>query len=178
MTPTAERAVRQALVGLGSNLGDRAATLAGALTALRATAGVEIVAASPVFETAPVGLTEQPAFLNQVVALDTTLAPEALLAATQAIEQTFGRRRLVRWGPRTLDLDLLAYEGETRATERLALPHPRMLERAFVIVPLRELLREPRVRAAAWTSLRRQLESLPLAAEGVRLFSPPPDIRG
>lgn len=135
---------RQALIGAGANLGDRRATLEAALEKLRAQPGVNSVTRSAFYETEPVGLKEQPAFLNLAAGVETTLTPEALMTALLGIEQEFGRVRMVRWGPRTLDLDLLAFEGETRAGEFLTLPHPRMLGRDFVTVPLRELLaREP-----------------------------------
>lgn len=145
---------RQALVAAGANLGDRAATLHGALARLRCSPGIVGVEASALYETAPVGMIDQPPFLNLVAGVDTTLSPEELLTTLQRIEQEFGRVRDVRWGPRTLDLDLLAFAGETRATPQLQLPHPRMLERAFVMVPLAELLARPRFRTPQWTELR------------------------
>ena len=122
MTP-----VRQAFVGVGANLGDRGGAIRGALRALCDLPAVSRVVPSAVYETDPVGYSEQSLFLNAVFGLETTLTPEALLAALQAIEEKFGRTRTIRWGPRTLDLDLLAYEGETR-TGRLELPHPRALD--------------------------------------------------
>ncbi len=128
-----------ASIALGSNLGDRAANLRGALAALQRDDAVRVVAESAVYETAPVGGPEQPDYLNMVVAVETELAPEALLARCLAVEAEHGRVRRERWGARTLDLDLLHY-GETElATERLTLPHPRMAERAFVLVPLAEI---------------------------------------
>jgi len=126
----------QALIGAGSNLGDRLATLRAAWARLRAADGIGHLETSDVYETAPVGLTEQPKFLNVVFGGETQLDPEALLRVLQQIETEFGRERAERWGPRTLDLDLLVYEEETRATPNLILPHPRMFERAFVLVPL------------------------------------------
>ncbi|MBS0633105.1 MAG: 2-amino-4-hydroxy-6-hydroxymethyldihydropteridine diphosphokinase [Verrucomicrobia bacterium] len=147
---------RQALIGAGANLGDRRATLEAALAKLRAQPGVVSITRSAFYETAPVGLLEQPAFLNLAAGIETTLTPEGLMTALLGIEQEFGRVRTVRWGPRTLDLDLLAFEGETRAGDFLTLPHPRMLGRAFVTVPLRELLaREPF--KSKWSELRAAL---------------------
>lgn len=147
---------RQALIGAGANLGERRATLEAALDQLRARPGVASVTRSAFYETEPVGLKEQPAFLNLAAGIETTLTPEALMTALLEIEQHFGRVRTVRWGPRTLDLDLLAFEGETRAGDFLTLPHPRMLGRDFVTVPLRELLaREPF--KARWPELRAAL---------------------
>ena len=161
---------RQAFIGMGANLGDRAATLAAAVEKLRTWPGIFSLESSSVFETNPVGDVAQPMFLNLVVGVETTLSPEALLQALMEIEQHFGRVRLVRWGPRTLDLDLLAYEGESSATAELELPHPRMLERAFVVAPLRELMERPRFQIASWRELRHQL-ALPISLDGIRLFS-------
>ena len=160
--------LRQAFIGAGSNLGDRAATLRGARERLRAIAGVSALDASPVYETEPVGVTDQPPFLNQVFGIETTLTPEALLAGCQRIEAEFGRVRTRRWGPRTLDLDVLWFEGETRSVPDLVIPHPRMFERAFVIIPLRELLDNERFRTAAWDDIRRRLEAADVPATGVR----------
>ena len=164
--------LRQALIGAGANLGDRLATLEAAMTQLQAVRGIARVETSPVFETEPVGLTDQPLFLNLAAGVETTLSPEELLLALQSIEQTFGRVRTQRWGPRTLDLDLLAFEGETRVTPLLQLPHPRMLERGFVTVPLRELLeRTPFRDQPAWRGLRVAVEgAAAVQGDGVRRF--------
>jgi 2-amino-4-hydroxy-6-hydroxymethyldihydropteridine diphosphokinase len=150
-------APRQAFVGAGSNLGDRSATLAGALRQLQGWPGITYVESSSIRETAPVGVVDQPNFLNAVLGLETTLSPEALLAALQEIERAFGRVRTRRWGPRTLDLDLLAYEHECRDTPELVLPHPRIWEREFVTTPLRELLGRPRFRSPRWPELHARL---------------------
>lgn len=129
----------RAYVALGSNLGDPLATVQAAFAALRTVPETVLVAASPLYRSAPLGLRHQPDFINAVAALDTQLCAEALLEALFAIEARFGRRRDFRNAPRTLDLDLLLFGGETRATPRLTLPHPRMHERAFVLLPLLEL---------------------------------------
>lgn len=163
-------AVRQAFIGLGANLGDREATLKAAVEALRTISNVSIVEPSSIYETDPIGGIAQPMFLNAVAGVETTLTPEQLLEAMMQIEQTFGRVRTVRNGPRTLDLDLLVYQGEVRSTERLVLPHPRMFERAFVVVPLRELISRQRFASTVWSDLRIQLAK-PLPISGVRLFS-------
>ncbi len=160
---------RQAFVGAGANLGDRAATLRSAVARLRAWPGVAFVAESGLFETEPVGVVDQPMFLNLAVGLETTLTPEELLTALLAIEQEFGRVRTQRWGPRTLDLDLLAFEGETRASEALQLPHPRMFERSFVLAPLREVVALPRFQRPVWAELRRRVDAK--RDEGVRRVS-------
>ena len=168
--------LRQAFIGFGANLGDRWATIRGALAALAAEPGIAAVEASAVYETEPVGVRDQPEFLNLVAGVETALTPEALLAALQRLEQAAGRRREreVRWGPRPLDLDLLLFEGEERAGPALILPHPRMWERAFVRVPLHELLsRAARFDRPAWVAVRRRLAADP-DATGVRPWTPPP----
>ncbi len=165
----------QAFIGIGANLGDRWATIRGALAALAAEPGITAVEASAVFETEPVGVRDQPEFLNLVAGVETTLTPEQLLAALQRLEQAAGRRRdrEVRWGPRPLDLDVLLYEGEERAGPALILPHPRMWERAFVRVPLRELLsRAARFDRPAWAGVRGRLGAAADAA-GVKPWTPP-----
>jgi len=128
-------AVRRAAVALGSNLGDRLGALQGAVDDLAGLPGVRVVAVSPVFETDPVGGPEQGRYLNAVVALDTTRTAADLLAAAHRIEARHGRTRQVRWGARTLDVDLLAVGTQTSDDPALALPHPRAAERAFVLVP-------------------------------------------
>jgi 2-amino-4-hydroxy-6-hydroxymethyldihydropteridine diphosphokinase len=128
---------RRAFLGLGSNLGDRRSYLAAAVAALRA-AG-DVVAVSPLYETEPVGGPEQGAFLNLVVELATTDSPRQLLARCQALELAAARVRLERWGPRTLDADVLWVEGESVDEPDLVVPHPRMSERRFVLAPLADL---------------------------------------
>lgn len=125
-------------LGLGSNLGDRLANLRYAVEALRE-AGIEIVAASPVYETRAVGGPPQGPFLNAVVSVHTDLSPRDLLALTQEIETGAGRVRTVRWGPRTLDIDLLRSADLVYRTDTLTIPHPRMSARAFVLVPLADV---------------------------------------
>jgi len=130
--------VRRAYVGFGANLGDPAAALRSAAAELARRAG-PIAAASRIYRSAPVGLADQPDFRNAVALLETELTADALLDLLLAIEAEFGRVRGVRFGPRTLDLDLLWYEGEAREDERLTLPHPRAHEREFVLRPLADL---------------------------------------
>lgn len=126
---------RRAAFALGSNLGDRLAHLRAAVAALAAEPGVVVVAVSRVVESAPVGGPEQPDYLNAVVVVDTTLASSSLLALAHRIEAAAGRTRDVRWGPRTLDVDLLAVGTEVSDRDDLTLPHPRAHERAFVLLP-------------------------------------------
>jgi len=132
--------VTRAYVGLGANLGDRERTLREAVDALGAEEGIEVAAVSTLRETDPVGVGEQPRFLNGVAALETSLGARELLDRLLAIEQRFGRVRVPgEHGPRTLDLDLLLYGDETIDEPGLAVPHPRMHERRFVLEPLAEL---------------------------------------
>ena len=123
-----------AYVGLGSNLGDREATIRAAVAALPG-----VVAISQLRETEPVGVTEQPAFLNGAARLETGLSPRELLDTLLEIERGLGRERRERWGPRTIDLDLLLYGGETVDEPGLTVPHPSLHERRFVLEPLAEL---------------------------------------
>jgi 2-amino-4-hydroxy-6-hydroxymethyldihydropteridine diphosphokinase len=134
-----------AYVALGSNLGDRRAHLDAALSALDALPGTRLDAVSAIYETAPVGPPGQQDYLNAVARLSTTLAPLALLDALLSIEQSRGRVRAERWGPRTLDLDLLVHGDAVLSDPRLTLPHPRLHERAFVLTPLADLAPDLRV---------------------------------
>jgi 2-amino-4-hydroxy-6-hydroxymethyldihydropteridine diphosphokinase len=125
----------KATISLGSNLGDRFQYLQNALAALNAVTGTQVHSVSPVFETDPVGGPEQGQYLNAVAVVKTILSPEQFLAATQQIELDQNRQRSELWGPRTLDIDLLAMDNEVRSTPELELPHPRAHERAFVLLP-------------------------------------------
>jgi 2-amino-4-hydroxy-6-hydroxymethyldihydropteridine diphosphokinase len=132
--------VTRAYVGLGANLGDRERTLRAAVEALAAEEGIEVVAVSTLRETEPVGVGEQPPFLNGAVELETTLTARELLDRLLAVEQGFGRVRIRgEHGPRTLDLDLLLYGDEVIDEPGLTVPHPRLHERRFVLEPLAEL---------------------------------------
>ena len=143
-----------AYIALGANLGDPVATVCRAFAALAELPQTTLAAMSPLYRTAPVGITDQPEFINAAARLETDLAPEALLDALLAIEQAFGRVRGERNGPRTLDLDILLYGEAVIDTPRLSLPHPRLHLRAFVLCPLADLapdLRLPgRGSVAAW----------------------------
>ena len=130
--------VKRAYLGFGANLGDPAATLRAAAAELGRRAGT-LAAGSRIYRSRPIGRTDQPEFLNAVARLETTLTAERLLEELLAVEAEFGRVRDIRWGPRTLDLDLIWYEGERREDARLTLPHPRAHEREFVLRPLAEL---------------------------------------
>lgn len=151
----------QAIVALGTNLGDRSAHLARALELLRTSQGISSVTPSPIYETAPVGVEDQPAFLNMVAGVTTTLTPEELMIHLLDTEQQMGRIRTTRWGPRIIDLDLLFYENETRHAPSLILPHPRWRERSFVTVPLQDLLALPDFRRPVWSPVRERLAEIP-----------------
>ncbi len=128
-------------VALGSNEGDRKAYIMKALERINALPHTRVIKRSHLFETSPVGgPARQGDYLNAVAKLRTSLSPSRLLTRLQAIERSLGRRRRMRWGPRTIDLDILLYEQEYRQTRRLRLPHPRMFERDFVLLPLCETL--------------------------------------
>jgi 2-amino-4-hydroxy-6-hydroxymethyldihydropteridine diphosphokinase len=128
---------RRAVLSIGSNLGNRMENLQGAVDAMEDTPGIRIKAVSPVYETAPWGVEPgaQPNYLNAVVVLKTTLPPAALLERAQAVEEAFHRTRGERWAARTLDVDIVAYEGRVSEDPVLTLPHPRAHERAFVLAP-------------------------------------------
>ncbi|NDL70944.1 2-amino-4-hydroxy-6-hydroxymethyldihydropteridine diphosphokinase [Vreelandella alkaliphila] len=129
-----------AYIGLGSNLDDPISQIRHALSELGELPLCQLVATSSLYTTRPVGPQDQPDFINAVAALETKLSPLALLDQLQALEQRHRRRRLQHWGPRTLDLDLLLYDQEMIKRPRLQVPHPYMHERAFVLVPLEELV--------------------------------------
>ncbi len=158
----------RAFLGLGGNLGDRLANLQRAADLLAATTGIVVLRSSRIYETAPVG-PPQPDFLNAVVEVDTTLSPEDLLAACAAVERELHRVRGIRWGPRTIDVDLLAYDDRVIETNELIVPHPRMHERAFVLVPLLELAEDPPLPGG------RHVQDLSTDGwtDDVRLFAPP-----
>lgn len=128
---------KTAVISLGSNLGNRLETLQGAVDALEDTPGLRVKAVSPVYETEPWGVDpgSQPSYFNAVAVIRTTLPPGSLLERAQAVEEAFHRVRDERWGPRTLDVDIVAYAGVVSADPELTLPHPHAHERAFVLAP-------------------------------------------
>ncbi|MGF9964698.1 2-amino-4-hydroxy-6-hydroxymethyldihydropteridine diphosphokinase [Bacillus rhizoplanae] len=129
-------------IALGSNMDDRYMYLSQAIELLHKHPTIEVEDVSSVYETDPVGYTEQEQFLNLVIKVATNLLPQELLMVTQKVENELGRKREIRWGPRTIDLDILLYNHENIEAENLIVPHPRMFERAFVIVPLMEINQE------------------------------------
>lgn len=126
---------RRTVIAMGSNLGDRLEYLQGGLDGLFDTPRIVFVAVSPVYQTAPVGGPEQPDYLNAVVIAETSMPARAVLERCLSLEDAFGRVRGERWGPRTLDLDLIIYGDEVTDSPALTLPHPRAHERAFVLAP-------------------------------------------
>ena len=126
-----------AAIGVGANLGDARATVRGAIAALSRLG--RVVRASSLYRTKPWGVIDQPDFVNAVVLLETTLEPHDLLDALKALERTFGRTPSFRWGPRAADLDILTYDDRRIREPDLEIPHPRLFERGFVLVPLAEI---------------------------------------
>lgn len=160
--------MKTAYLGLGSNLGNRLAFLRGGRDLLANRVEIELVQASAVYETAAVGgPTDNPTFLNAVLEIRTTLSPQELLSACLAVEDEFGRTRPARWAPRTLDIDLLFYADEVLCEDHLTIPHPRLQERAFVLVPLLDIapdLRHP--------LLGRTITELATGSAGVAKLAP------
>ncbi|HWC32078.1 MAG TPA: 2-amino-4-hydroxy-6-hydroxymethyldihydropteridine diphosphokinase [Actinomycetota bacterium] len=159
----------RAFLGLGSNEGDRLAALQRAVELLRAR-GVRILRSSRVYETDPVGGPSQPDYLNAVIEVEVDGSAYDLLDACRTVEEEMGRVRLERWGPRAIDLDVLTFGGEEIDEPDLQVPHPRMHERGFVLVPLLELDADPRLPGG------RKIASLKLGAAaitGVRPYAPP-----
>lgn len=154
-------------LGLGTNLGDRESNLRRAVVLLGR--GVNILRVSPVYETDPVGYLDQPRFLNAVAQGTTALSPGTLLDLAKSIESEMGREPAARFGPRTIDIDILLYDDIVLETERLTIPHPRLSERTFVLIPLADLAPELRVPGVGRT-VRALLDDVG-GREGVRLFS-------
>ncbi|WP_044895770.1 2-amino-4-hydroxy-6-hydroxymethyldihydropteridine diphosphokinase [Bacillus alveayuensis] len=160
--------VNNVYIALGSNIGNRLRYLHDAVKKLDEHEQISVVDTSSIYETEPVGYVEQDDFLNMVIQVKTTLSPFALFEVTQKIEIVLGRKREIHWGPRTLDLDILLYNHENIETEQLIIPHPRMLERAFVLVPLLEL--NPNIDIPSnQKSLRLIIDELP-DKEGIRIW--------
>ena len=137
----------EALIALGGNVGNVRDTLDRAIAALCDGAAVRLLARSSDYRTPPVGITDQPPFINCAIVAATELSPPALLARARSVEAQFGRNRSQEqhWGPRTIDIDLIAYDDLAMNTLELTLPHPRALERAFVLLPLADLVPERRI---------------------------------
>ncbi|HCN61569.1 2-amino-4-hydroxy-6-hydroxymethyldihydropteridine diphosphokinase [Mammaliicoccus fleurettii] len=128
-----------AYLGLGSNMGDRELQLEEAIKLLNEVNGIEVIQKSPIYETKPVGYTEQPDFLNMCIEISTELESSELLKVCMMVEQQLHRVRVERWGPRTIDIDILLYDQSVIQSPDLEVPHPRITERAFVMVPLNDI---------------------------------------
>jgi 2-amino-4-hydroxy-6-hydroxymethyldihydropteridine diphosphokinase len=160
----------RAFIGLGSNVGDRLQFLQRAVKRLVETISVQVIDVSSVYETAPVGPAAQAWFLNAVVGVDTSLSPSTLLDQTQAIERALGREITYRWGPRTIDLDILLYGNTQVRTATLMIPHAELCQRAFVMIPLLEL--DPNIVLPDGIAVSACLHTL-TPSQQVRRFAPP-----
>ncbi len=169
------RAPLQYILGLGSNLGERADLLAQAITLIGELPGTRILAVSGAVDSDPVGYANQPNFLNLCLAIVCDKNPDELLAETLEIERKLGRERTSnRNGPRTLDIDLLFYEGGAWESPAVSLPHPRWSSRGFVILPLRNLLQDPALaKHPAWGLLAAEVRALPVGDHGLRPWQGP-----
>lgn len=159
--------MNEVYISLGSNIGDKEETLRHAVQLLQEHQEVEVIKLSSIYETDPVGYTDQDVFLNMVILVHTTLTAQRMLEVCQDIERELKRIRVIHWGPRTIDLDILLYNHDNIETETLIVPHARMHERAFVLVPLVEIapeLKYPLTDEALKTMLRR------VGNKGVRLW--------
>ena len=166
---------RQFILGLGSNLGERAEIIAQAIRRLDQLSETRVLAVSGAVDSDPVGFADQPNFLNLCLAIVCGLNPDELLAQTLKIERQLGRERSAnRNGPRTLDIDLLFYDGGTWTSPTVTLPHPRWSSRGFVVIPLRNLLQDPILaKHPAWGSLAAEVRSLPVGGQGLRAWQGP-----
>ena len=168
-------AQKNTILGLGSNLGDRADIIAQAIELLGNLPETRILAISEAVDSDPVGYADQPNFLNLCLAITCKFNPDELLVKTLEIERELGRERTAhRNGPRTLDIDLLFYEGGAWDSPTVTLPHPRWSSRGFVILPLRNLLQDPALaKHPAWGSLAAEVRSLPVGDHGLRPWQGP-----
>ncbi|MFP5116261.1 2-amino-4-hydroxy-6-hydroxymethyldihydropteridine diphosphokinase [Bacillaceae bacterium C204] len=157
-----------AFIALGSNIGNRYDNIARAIKRLTCYTGIQLVNYSSIYETDPIGYENQDLFLNMVLEIQTVLSPMELLEVCLKIELELGRKREIKWGPRTIDLDILTFNQENIESEKLTVPHPRMLERAFVIIPLLEIYNEKKC-SEINKVLEASLEELP-NKEGVRIW--------
>ena len=129
----------KAYLGLGSNIGNRELQLNEAIKILHAYQGIQVTQVSHIYETEPVGYTNQPKFLNLCIEIETELTPQSFLKCCLATEQQLHRKREIRWGPRTLDVDILLFGDQIIEQDNLSVPHPRMKERSFVLIPLNDI---------------------------------------
>lgn len=130
----------RAYLGIGGNMGNKKENIEKTIELLKSNDSIKVTKISSLYETEPVGYVDQDWFLNIVVEIDTSLEPYSLLEYCNHIETELRRERIIKWGPRTIDVDILLYEGFTLTSEKLTVPHPRMCERAFVMIPLYEIV--------------------------------------
>ncbi len=163
------------ILGLGSNLGDRANIIGQAIGCLRNLPETRVLAISEAVDSNPVGYADQPNFLNLCLLISCKFNPDELLVRTLEIERQLGRERSAnRNGPRTLDIDLLFYEGGAWDSPTVTLPHPRWSSRGFVVIPLSNLLQDPVLaKHPVWTSLAAEVRSLSLGDQGLRVWQGP-----
>lgn len=161
------------VIALGSNLGDRLAHLQAAVDTLAAAPGISVTAVSPVYQTDPVGGPDQPDYYNAVLLARTTLPPAGVLAAAHTAEAAEQRTRTIRWGPRTLDVEIISYDGVTSTDPELTLPHPRAHERAFVLVPWHDV--DPAAELPGHGPVAGLIAALAAAAGGGTDGDGPPD---
>jgi 2-amino-4-hydroxy-6-hydroxymethyldihydropteridine diphosphokinase len=165
---------RQFLIGLGSNIGNRADFISQAIKKIGQIPGVELLAISQAYDSDPVGYADQPNFLNLCIALVYKENAEALLRETAGIESALGRERTLKDGPRTIDIDLLFCEQEVFKSSSLTLPHPRWRERSFVVYPLRQILQSPALaKEARWNWLKEEVAQINISSEGLRIWNGP-----
>lgn len=162
-------------LSLGTNIGEREENLKKAIQLLHEKKEISIQQMSSIYETAPVGFIDQPSFLNCCIYVKTTTSPNEMLHVCQEIENELGRVRNVRWGPRIIDLDILLYNQENIETDDLIIPHPRMYERAFVLVPLMEIANTPL--GSQLQKGKKVLERLDIHTEGVTLWKQIKDVK-
>ena len=160
-----------AFLGLGSNLGDRLTNLQGAVDLLHGEPGLRVLASSRVWETVPVGGPPQPDYLNAVIRVETDLSARDLLDVARRVEERMGRVRKERWGARSIDIDVLLFDEETIDEADLVVPHPRLSQRAFVLLPLLELVPDPILPDGT------RLKDLRVGTEGVTPSAPPLAVR-
>lgn len=155
-------------LSLGTNIGNREQNLKLAVKQLQESKNVKIKAVSSIYETAPVGYVDQPSFLNIALFLQTSNSADEMLKICQSIENELGRVREIRWGPRIIDLDILLFNNDNIGVENLIVPHPRMYERAFVLVPLLEVAIRPL--SEQLLLAKQRVESMDLVKEGIHLW--------
>ncbi|HWL25041.1 MAG TPA: 2-amino-4-hydroxy-6-hydroxymethyldihydropteridine diphosphokinase [Ureibacillus sp.] len=162
-------------LSLGTNIGDREKNLRQAVKMLQEKFE-SVQSVSSIYETAPVGYVDQPSFLNIVVFIETTYSALDCLNRCQSIENELGRVRMIRWGPRIIDLDILLFNNENIEVENLIVPHPRMFERAFVLVPLLEIAEEPL--SSQLLLAREKLDTMDLNKEGITIWKETKNVQG